>query len=249
MRFPLLVFLVSFAGLGLSLQAGIYIRGALRSLDEDGRRDLGVIQGATLTLLGIIIGFTFSMAVGRYDQRKNYEAEEANAIGTEYLRLDVLPATDAVSSKTLLRRYLDQRISFYEVRDRDRVEQISRDTALTQNELWSTVTKSAAGLSPATSNFVLGGLNDALNSQGYTQAAWLNRIPTAAWLLMESVALFGCILIGMGAHKTKPPGLLFLPLVISTAFFLIADLDSPRRGMIRVRPENLLSLAGSLSTR
>jgi hypothetical protein len=64
-------------------------------LEEDIREDFGVIQTATLTLLGLIIGFTFSMAVGRYEQRKNYEEAEANAIGTEYVRADLLPGADA----------------------------------------------------------------------------------------------------------------------------------------------------------
>ena len=68
---------------------------------------------ATLTLLALIIGFTFSMALNRYDQRKIYEEEEANAIGTEYLRAELLPAADAAKVRTLLLNYLDQRVLFY----------------------------------------------------------------------------------------------------------------------------------------
>ena len=61
------------------------------------REDFGFILAATLTLLGLIIGFSFSMATSRYDQRKNYEEAEANAIGTEYVRADLLPAADAAT--------------------------------------------------------------------------------------------------------------------------------------------------------
>jgi hypothetical protein len=66
-----------------------------QKLKEDIRGDFGVIQTATLTMLGLIIGFTFSMAISRYEQRKNYEEAEANAIGTEYVRADLLPGGDA----------------------------------------------------------------------------------------------------------------------------------------------------------
>ena len=66
------------------------------------REDFGIIQGATLTLVALIIGFTFSMALNRYDQRKNYEEDEANAIGTEYSRASLLPPTDAAKIRALL---------------------------------------------------------------------------------------------------------------------------------------------------
>ena len=92
---------------------------------EEKRDDFGVILAATLTLLGLIIGFTFSMATNRYDQRKNYEEAEANAIGTEYVRADLLPAADAARVRALLGKYLDQRVLFYTTRDKQRLAQIN----------------------------------------------------------------------------------------------------------------------------
>jgi len=91
-------------------------------------------------------------------------------------------------------------------------------------------------------------MNDVLNSQGYTQAAWWNRIPIAAWVLMAAMAICCNMLAGYGARNVKAEGilLLVLPLVVSIAFFLIADIDSPRRGVIRVHPQNLESLVESL---
>ena len=92
------------------------------------------------------------------------------------------------------------------------------------------------------------GMNDVLNSQGYTQAAWLNRIPVGAWSLMAAIAVCSTILVGVGARDGKAGRgfIVVLPLVLSIAFFLIADIDSPRRGLIRVVPQNLQSLAESL---
>src|SRR5262250_3752016 len=107
--FPLLVFALTLLTLWLSAQIGAFVRKKLRPLEETERPDFDIVLAGTLTLLGLIIGFGFSMAVSRYDQRKNYEAEEANAIGTEYLRAGLLPPSDSATTRTLLRSYLDQR--------------------------------------------------------------------------------------------------------------------------------------------
>src|SRR5204862_4808894 len=96
--------------------------------------------GGTLTLLGLIIGFTFSMAVGRYDQRKNYEAEEANAIGTEYVRADLLPAPEAATVRKLLADYVAQRIDDYQSRDINLLRKINAQTVQLQSRMWSAVT-------------------------------------------------------------------------------------------------------------
>ena len=99
------------------------------ALDDEAGDDFGTILAATLTLLGLIIGFSFSMAIGRYDQRKNYEEAEANAIGTEFVRADLLPAADAARVRALLLSYLDQRVLFYQTTDREQLPQINAQTA------------------------------------------------------------------------------------------------------------------------
>lgn len=85
MNFPLLVLVLSFLLLFLAAHLGDLLRNRVVPMKEEVRNDFGVFLGATLTLLGLLIGFSFSMAVSRYDQRKNYEEAEANAIGTEYV--------------------------------------------------------------------------------------------------------------------------------------------------------------------
>src|SRR5262249_34825848 len=153
------------------------------------RDEFMFLLGGTLTLLGLIIGFTFSMAVSRYDQRKNYEEEEANAIGTEYVRADLLLAVS--------------------------------------------------------------GMNDVLNSQGYTQAAWWNRIPIAAWVLLGLISIFCNVLVGLWCAWETVDSLHDFadhPITLSISLFLIADIDSPRNGLIHVHPRNLESLAESLGS-
>jgi hypothetical protein len=247
-NYPLLVFVLAFVVLWLSARVGARFLKTRRPTEEGEEQDFGVILGATLTLLGLIIGFSFSMAIGRYDQRKNYEEAEANAIGTEYLRADFLPAAEGARVRELLKSYIDQRVLFYETRDADRLRQVVATTDQLQGALWSAVRIPASSQPTPLSALVVAGMNDVLNSQGYTQAAWWNRIPTAAWGLMVAIAICCNLLIGLNAHREVGRTFLFLvfPLLVSISFFLIADIDSPRGGVIRVTPQNLESLAQSL---
>jgi hypothetical protein len=250
-RYPLLLFLISALVLWLSgWIAASFFRTAKAHAAAEGQGFV-VIQGATLTLLGLIIGFTFSMALDRYDQRKNLEEEEANAIGTEYLRADLLPAADGAKLRALLLSYLDERILFYEARDEGDEGPIDRRTAALEAELWSAVLAPASAQPTPVAALALAGMNDVFNSQGYTQAAWWNRIPITAWVLMVAIALCANVLMGIGAKSGKASSrvLLILPLIIAIAFLLVADIDSPRRGLIRVVPQNLLSLSQSLRAR
>jgi hypothetical protein len=245
MNFPFLVLFLSFVLMFFAAKIGFVLRNRMHPLKEDGRDDFGVVLGATLTLLGLLIGFSFSMAVSRYDQRKNYEEAEANAIGTEYLRADLLPAEDAAKVRKLLQSYLAQRILFYETRTRSKLAKINADTANLQSELWSAAHPPSVQPTQLVA-LVVSGMNDVLNSQGYTQAAWWNRIPGAAWGLMMTIAACCNLLIGFGAHGTDRRIFLILPVAVSIAFFLISDIDSPRGGAILVAPQNLLSLADTM---
>jgi hypothetical protein len=246
LKLPFSVFAVSLASLWLAVQMGSFIANRFRPIKDDERSDLDLVISASLTLLALIIGFTFSMAVSRYDQRKNYEEEEANAIGTEYLRADLLPPAGAARVRGLLLQYLDQRLLFYTVRDASRLKGIDTETARLQAAMWSAV-QSAAGAQPTPPvALAVMGMNDVLNRQGYTQAAWWNRIPLAAWVLMFTLAVCCCLLIGYGAHRRGNLFFMVFPFLVAMAFFLIADIDSPRYGVIRVAPQNLLSLSQSL---
>lgn len=251
MDYQSVVFLSSLVAMSLSSWIGANLLRKVKALTTESREDFNVVQAATLTLLALMIGFSFSMAVGRYDQRKNLEEEEANAIGTEFVRADLLPAAQAQQVRVLLTRYLEQRVKFYKTRDAQELEQINRTTTELQGGLWAAVRDAAAAQPTPVAALAVAGMNDVLNSQGYTQAAWWNRIPIAAWGLMVAIAV-GCnLLVGYGA-RTPKLGLTLLavlPLVVATSFALIADIDSPRGGIIRVNPINLVSTAQSLNPR
>src|SRR5258705_11037387 len=146
LNYPRLVFIFAFTACWLAAILGGFCRVKLRPVEEEERADFGVVQAAALTLLGLLIGFTFSMATGRYEQRKNYEEAEANAIGTEYVRADLLPTADAAKVRQLLTNYLDQRLLFYVSRDEQQIQHINARTAQLQTELWSALRAWAGAL-------------------------------------------------------------------------------------------------------
>ena len=248
MDHPLLLFVLSFFTLWLAALFGASLLRRWIKLDPDARKDFATILATTLTLNGLIIGFTFSMAIGRYEQRKNYEEAEANAIGTEFVRTDLMSAPDAARVRSILQAYIDQRLAFYTAGSEAENLRIKTRTAQLQGQLWAAVLGAAAAQPTAIGGLVISGMNDVINSQGYTQAAWWNRIPMSAWILMAAIAVISHALIGYGAQNTKSESILMmvLPLVVSISFLLIADIDSPRSGIIRVMPRDLTSLAESL---
>ena len=245
-NYPLITFGITFLLMWVSTWAGMYLRKQWRTDSEQVHDDFGVVLGATLTLLGLIIGFTFSMATTRYDLRKSLEEEEANAIGTEYVRVDLLPSDTAAKAKALLVHYTDLRIQFYKTRSLDYLNRINTETSAVQNQLWETVAAPAKAQPTTNTMLAVSGMNDVLNSQGYTQAAWWNRIPRAAWSLMFAIAIVSHVLLGYGAHSRSSFLSIVLPLLIAIAFLLIADIDSPRGGIIRVQPQNLSAFASGL---
>jgi hypothetical protein len=246
-RHPYFLLFVTFAALWAAAHIGLVFRRRHHAPDED-TEDFTFIVGATLTLLGLIIGFTFSMAVSRYDQRKNLEEEEANSIGTAYLRVDALAPADAAKIRSLLKVYLDKRILYYDARDKETITELNAETAQIQNQLWAAVIAPAKAQPNPVTALVVAGMNDVLNAQGNAQAAWWNRIPAAAWILLVTISVFCNLLIGYGVRLKSELLFLILPIVLSISLFLIADIDSPRRGVIHIHAQNLESLAQSLKS-
>jgi len=244
-HYPVLVFAAAFVFLSLASETGAWLRRRTSGVSDERNEALSLILGATLTLLALIIGFSFSMATNRYDQRKAFEEAEANAIGTELLRADLLSPADASSVRKLLGDYLDQRIAFYINKDDMRRTRIDERISQLEANLWAVVRVPAQAQPTPIAALVLAGMNDVINSQGYTQAAYWNRIPTAAWFLLAAIALCSNVLFGYRVRNAGKLSLV-LPLVVSISLLLIADIDAPRHGLIHVSPQNLESLARSI---
>jgi hypothetical protein len=160
----------------------------------------------------------------------------------------MLPAAHGLKVRELLRDYVNQRVLFYTTRSARRLDEINASTARLQSGLWAAVRASAAAQPTPVVSLAVSGMNDVLNSQGYTQAAWWNRIPAGAWALMGAIAISCNLLLGYTSRRSdgKTRQFVILPMIVSIAFFLIADLDAPRGCVIRLSPQNLISLSADL---
>jgi len=242
---PFLVLIVAFFVQSVTAYLGDVLRRTVKPVGTQARADLDTVLTATLTLFALIIGFSFSMAVSRYDLRKNQEEAEANAIGTEFLRADLLPAEGAENTRKLLRGYIDQRVAFYSS-GAVTPGVVKPETGKAQSELWSSVVQATKGQPTPIAALVLSGMNDIINAEGYTQAAWWNRIPLAAWALMGIMAVVCNMLLGYRERRTNALVLTVLPMIASIAFFLISDIDSPYGGVVRLVPYNLIAVSASM---
>jgi hypothetical protein len=148
--------------------------------------------------------------------------------------------------KAALVRCTQLRLADYYTRNPDELTRIGRETAQVQAELWRLATQVAKDKPTPIAALVTNGMNDVLNSQDYSEAARINRIPIGAWVLMIVIALLGCTVQGYGAKGRLRRGLFVLPVTVSLSLALIADIDSPRGGIIHIQPQNLARLLQSL---
>jgi len=207
-------------------------------------------QNAMLGLLSLLIGFTFVMAEGRYETRRGLVVQEANAIGTTYLRASLLPEPHKQEVENLLRRYVDLRLDFYNAGE-DKVKLAAAEQAATQihRKLWTQAVAAGQSIpSPIVATFITS-LNETIDLDATRQNALHARVPVAVWLLVLAVAICGCFVTGLGAGASNERSAFangLLPLLITVAVMLIADLDRPRGGLIRIDQGPLLNLKQSL---
>lgn len=243
---PSHILVISFIIFWAASLTGYWLGLRAHKMGKETSDDLKLVLGGALTLLGLIVGFTFSMAVSRYDLRQVYEEGEANAIETEYERADLLPAAEAMKVRGLLTNYLEQRIRNYESRDGPALQQIKGETDRLQNQMWSVVSASSTAHPTPVAALAVAGMNDVSSSRGNTQAAWWNRVPPSAWTLLAFISISCNALIGYVARQRSTLLLVILPIALAVSFCFIADIDRPRGGWIRVQPQNLQSVAESL---
>jgi hypothetical protein len=221
-----------------------------RETTEGHKSQVTGIQTAVLGLLALLLGFTFAMALGRYDSRRNLVLQEANAIGTTYLRASFLPETHKKAVEDLLRRYVDARIPLY---DRDtnqaQLRSLEEQCGNLQRELWEhSVAAAQESPSPVTATFITA-LNETIDLDASRLHALRSHVPGAAWLLVLFVAGVGCYMTGYAAGVSKARSAfstVLLPLLVAVVVTLISDLDAPRQGLIAISKKPLLDLKQSL---
>jgi hypothetical protein len=241
---------MSFEANAVLLAGGLFL--AMLAMQEIGRRlgvrarrlggeaavaGTGVVEGAVFALLGLLIAFTFSGAASRFDDRRKLIVEEANAIGTAYLRLDLLPSAAQADLRESFRRYLDTRLAVYRaLPDLAKAEAELARAAGMQQEIWTKSLTAAAGVQPATM-LLLPALNDMFDIT--TTRTWATKMhpPTVIFALLCGLAVLSALLAGYAASGTQARNWVHttvFALTLAGAVYVILDIEFPRVGLIRV---------------
>jgi hypothetical protein len=206
--------------------------------DETVAAQVSTWEGALLGLLGLLIGFTFAMAVTRFDGRRQLIAEEANAIHRVKLQADLLDQPLRADVQELVARYIDARVRFYEARaNSSGVDAALRDTVALQSRLWNAVmTYARAHREQEVTSLLVEGVDRLIEAEGSREASVHNHVPLAVFLVLALVACMGVAATGYtcGLHGRRLRfGMVLMPLLIAMVAMLIFDLDHPRVGLIK----------------
>lgn len=202
------------------------------------------LQGAVLGLLALLIGFTFAMSIERFDARKQLVVEEANSIGTTYLRSQFLPEKFHQETETLLRQYVQSRLEFYAAaNDSAKIEEATRKSLLIQKKLWNIAIQSAKeSNNPIHIGQFVQSLNDVIDINEMRRAALENHVPEPVVVLLFFVSVFGMGFIGYNyglTGKRRHVSTAFFALLIACVLIVILDIDRPRRGFIQISQSSL----------
>jgi hypothetical protein len=216
--------------------------GAARlALDPEGLpRGAGAAEAAVFALLGLLLAFSFSGAASRFEERRHLITAETNAIGTAYLRIDLLPADAQAEMRALFRRYVDSRLETYRSpTNRAATEASLADDAAIQGQIWRRAVEE--GLRPEaptqTAMLLLPALNEMIDITTTRVMATRNHPPAVIFILLVGISLVGALLVGYGDSINKGRDwlhtLIFVAIVALTTYVII-DLEFPRLGLIRV---------------
>jgi hypothetical protein len=238
--------LLGFAELGFRRGLRLFV-----TQDERRKAQIGGVQGAILGMLGLILGFTFAMAVARYESRRDLVLQEANSIGTTYLRASLLPEAHKIPVEATLGRYVDARLAFYQSgTDRALLASAESQTAALQRELWAhAVAASREAPTPITATFIVS-LNETIDLDATRLNALRSHVPGAVWILVLVVAAASCYASGYNAGASGARTSFsnaMLPLLIAVVITLISDFDRPRQGLVGISQQPLLDFKASLS--
>jgi len=199
----------------------------------------GVVDGAVFALLGLLIAFTFSAAASRFDTRRQLVVEEANAIGTAYLRLDMLPQSVQPALRESFRHYVDARLAVYrKLPDLQAAkEELARATAL-QGEIWSqAVAACRTDAPPSAAILLLPALNEMIDITTVRTVAARTHAPVPIFAILAALALVASLLAGHGMAGTSTRSwlhMLAFAAAMAMTLYVILDLEFPRLGLIRL---------------
>jgi len=210
------------------------------------------IQASVLGLLALLLGFTFTMALQRFDTRSQAVVEESNAIGTAYLRTQLLPEPLHSETEALFRQYVDLRLiaSKVDLTREDAWQELQGRIANIQDQLWLNALYAVnKDPSPVRTGLFVQAVNELIDAQGSRNGALKKHVPEVVLYLLFAVFILGGGVLGYacGLGGGRPwLATISLFALIALVVFIIVDLDRPRRGVIQVSQETMVELFESI---
>ena len=240
---PVLVF--TFVVLFCAFCGGVFLGKKHRvTAGQDDRAPIGSIVAATLGLLGFLLAFTFGIAASKFDERRTLVIEEANAIGTTFLRSGYLPDPYRPEIQKLLKEYVSTRL---EALKPDQLAQGIKKSEELQDQLWSqAVAVAKSNPDSVVAGLFISSLNELIDL--HTKRVSIGvyfRLPIIIWSVLYFVTLlaFGSVGFQVGLFHARFLGIaLLLVLTFSSVIVLIVDLDRPLEGFIKVSQQPLIDL-------
>ena len=197
------------------------------------------MQAAAFTVLALLLGFSFALALGRYDARRGALMRESNAIATTWLRSQLLDPQAAQAARADLRIYVAERIAFAQAdTDPDRRLAADEKSSAVQRGLWQAALQSARRDPHSTMvPLFIAALNDAINLSIEERAVLTTHIPDVVIIGLLLIAFIASAMMGYGFGRQGQRALIFkasFAVMLAIAFGLVLDLDRPQRGLIRV---------------
>jgi hypothetical protein len=215
--------------------------------DKEAPSSIGAIVGGLLGMLGFVLAFTFSMAASQFEIRKQNVLDEANTIGTAYLRADLIGKQYGTEVKRLLREYVDVRLQAASGRDLNAALAKSEEI---HNLLWVQVSSAAIASPNTNTSLMIQSINDVIDMhQKRLTGALRNRIPDSVWVAMIAITVLTMATMGMligFTGKRRQTAVIAVSLAFAVLVTLVVDLDSPQRGLIIVGQQSMIDLKNSL---
>jgi hypothetical protein len=236
---PLLLGLLLGIALGLALDVGRQVAVRYRIDQTPERKEqMGTIRDGFFILLSLLLGFTLTFAATRFAERRSLAVEEAVSIGTTYLRASTLPQPYRDRSKQLLREYLDARLAMDDQDSSQFNEAMSRFKVI-QGELWLDAASVAQNDRSAITAVYINSLNETIDLDAKRIAAFEYHVAPPLWILIIFVALIAGFTRGATMTSRFWLSLILIPITIAIVVALIADLDTPTHGLIRLDQRTL----------
>ena len=214
----------------------------------DASASLGPMVGGLLGMLAFVLAMTFSMAASQHDLRRKSVLEEANAVGTAYLRSDLLDPQYRTEVRKLLREYVDVRLDA--ATGGDVHAAIVRSVEI-HGLLWAQVSAAALAAPSTNTALMVQSTNDVIDMHEKRVTAGLRyRIPGTVWIALSAIAILTMIVLGVQSSLAGRAGLVAvvpLSLAFAALIVLVVDLDRPETGMITVNQQAMVNLQKSMS--